>query len=55
MRAGSFVMDIFDWLTVEKGMSPLAAGGVFCAGGIAFSVFSMIALTILVTPKFKND
>lgn len=55
MQAGGMVLDAFDWLTVTKGLGPTVAVAVFCGAGLVLGMVGMIILTILVTPKMKED
>jgi hypothetical protein len=55
MQAGTRVIDLYEWLTIQKGMSPVMVVCVLSIGGVLFSVVSMIILTIVLTSKPKED
>lgn len=55
MQAGTRVIDLYEWLTIQKGMSPVMVVCVLSIGGVLFSVVSMIILTIVLTSKPKEN
>jgi hypothetical protein len=55
MRAGTRAMRVYEYMTVDKGMSPVMCLCLLCFGGVMVSVFSMIVLTIVLTSKPKED
>ena len=54
MQIGVRAMSVYEYMT-KSGMSPVVVVCALCVGGIVFGVVAMIALTILLTPKTKED
>jgi hypothetical protein len=52
---GTRLMGFLQWIQDNYGMSPMVAGVVVCGLGIFGGMVSIILLTILTTPKAKND
>jgi hypothetical protein len=53
--SGTRLMGFLQWIQDTYGMSPVVAGVVICGLGIFGGIFSIVLLTILTTPKAKND
>jgi Na+/H+ antiporter NhaC len=52
---GTRLMNIFLWIQESYGIPPLVAGMVVCGLAIFGGMISIVFLTILTTPRMKND
>jgi len=55
MRTGTYAMGMYEGLTEKRGMKPLMAMAVLCAGGTFVGLVSIMLLGILFLPKVKSD
>jgi hypothetical protein len=55
MQAGAHVMTMYDYWINERGFSPIVLVIALVLGGITCSIFFMIALTIALSPKPKEE
>lgn len=55
MRSGTWAIGLYEHLTEVKGMAPLVAMAVLCAGGLVTGLISIIVVGLLFLPKAKQD
>jgi hypothetical protein len=52
---GTSIMNFFEGVQGNYGISPILAGMIICGLGIFGGMVSIVLMTILTTPRVKND